>query len=210
MFSLNAPENGISYLLLGANSQNDHYASILPVHTYVDDSTVTVSIGADNKSASLAFSTYNQYRLNFTQSNITSDRTYYLPDKTGTIALDSDIPTLTSLGAAASIHTHGNITNAGDITTNVAIASGDRLVINDESQAELNNSSITFGTDTTQYLSNNGTWQTIPSWALASTKPTYTASEVNAVPYFVEAGQGASTGKIINTASSIKLLQSKD
>ena len=149
MFSLNAPENGISYLLLGANSQNDHYASILPVHTYVDDSTVTVSIGADNKSASLAFSTYNQYRLNFTQSNITSDRTYYLPDKTGTIALDSDIPTLTSLGAAASIHTHGNITNAGDITTNVAIASGDRLVINDESQAELNNSSITFGTKTT-------------------------------------------------------------
>jgi len=57
-------------------------------------------------------------------------------------------------------HTHGNITNAGDITTNAAIASGDRLVINDESASKLTNSSITFGTSTTQFLANNGTWQT--------------------------------------------------
>ena len=54
----------------------------------------------------------------------------------------------------------GNITNTGDITTNVAIASGDRLVINDESESKLNNSSITFGTSTNQFLANNGTWQT--------------------------------------------------
>jgi len=57
--------------------------------------------------------------------------------------------TASEVGAAASIHTHGNITNAGDITTNVAIANGDRLVINDESEGKLNNSSITFGTKTT-------------------------------------------------------------
>lgn len=57
-------------------------------------------------------------------------------------------------------HTHGNITNDGDITTNVAIASGDRLVINDESSNQINNSSITFGTSTTQFLANDGTWQT--------------------------------------------------
>lgn len=67
--------------------------------------------------------------------------------------------TASEVGAAASIHTHGNITNAGDITTNVAIANGDRLVINDESEGKLNNSSITFGTKTTQYLANNGTWK---------------------------------------------------
>lgn len=57
-------------------------------------------------------------------------------------------------------HTHGKITNAGDITTNVAIASGDRLVINDESASQLNNSSITFGTSTTTFLTNKGTWAT--------------------------------------------------
>lgn len=57
-------------------------------------------------------------------------------------------------------HTHGNITNVGDITTNVAIANGDRLVINDESASRINNSSITFGTSTSTFLANNGTWQT--------------------------------------------------
>lgn len=55
-------------------------------------------------------------------------------------------------------HAHGNITSGGDITTNVAIASGDRLVINDESASKVNNSSITFGTSTDTFLSNKGTW----------------------------------------------------
>lgn len=60
---------------------------------------------------------------------------------------------------AAGDHIHGNITNGGDITTNVAIASGDRLVINDESASKINNSSITFGTNVTQYLTNSGIWK---------------------------------------------------
>lgn len=62
-------------------------------------------------------------------------------------------------GKANSSHVHGNITNGGDITTNVAIASGDRLVINDESASKITNSSIMFGTNQNQYLANNGTWQ---------------------------------------------------
>lgn len=71
----------------------------------------------------------------------------------------SSKPTYTAseVGAAASTHAHGNITSGGDITTTVAIASGDRLVINDESASKVNNSSITFGSSTTQYLANNGT-----------------------------------------------------
>lgn len=60
---------------------------------------------------------------------------------------------------AADIPAIGNITNAGDITTTATIASGDRLVINDESASKVTNSSITFGSSTTQYLANNGTWQ---------------------------------------------------
>ena len=57
-------------------------------------------------------------------------------------------------------HSHGNITNGGDITTTATIASGDRLVINDESESKINNSSITFGTSTTTFLTNKGTWAT--------------------------------------------------
>ena len=68
--------------------------------------------------------------------------------------------TAANIGASALGHAHGKITNAGDITTNVAIASGDRLVINDESASQLNNSSITFGTSTATFLSNKGTWAT--------------------------------------------------
>lgn len=80
-------------------------------------------------------------------------------------ALASTKPTYTAseVDAATSSHTHGNITNTGDITAIAAIASGDRLVINDESESKLNNSSITFGTKTTQYLANNGTWQDLTS-----------------------------------------------
>ena len=62
-----------------------------------------------------------------------------------------------------SSHAHGNITNAGDITTTATIASGDRIVINDESASKVTNSSITFGTSTSTYLNNSGTWTTPPN-----------------------------------------------
>ncbi len=73
---------------------------------------------------------------------------------------------------ASSTHTHGNITNTGDITTTATIASGDRLIINDESASKITNSSITFGSSTTQYLANNGTWQNLPT----DNNTTYTLS----------------------------------
>lgn len=82
----------------------------------------------------------------------------------GTVSFN--VPTTAAhVGAAASSHTHGNITNAGDITTTATIANGDRLVINDQSASKITNSSITFGTATNQYLANNGTWQTVPEGA---------------------------------------------
>lgn len=70
--------------------------------------------------------------------------------------------TAANISAAASDHAHGNITNAGDITATATIANGDRLVINDESASKIINSSITFGSSTTQYLANDGTWQNVP------------------------------------------------
>ncbi len=68
------------------------------------------------------------------------------------------VPTFRAL-VASDLPSIGNITNAGDITTTATIASGDRLIINDESASKIINSSITFGTNTKQYLANNGTWQ---------------------------------------------------
>jgi hypothetical protein len=68
---------------------------------------------------------------------------------------------VSALSTRLSNHTHGNITNSGDITSTAAIANGDRLVINDESANRITNSTITFGTNANQYLANNGTWQTI-------------------------------------------------
>ena len=107
-----------------------------------------------------------------------------IPDSTSDLTNDSgfltssDLPswsqastkpsyTASEVGAATSSHVHGNITNSGDITGNVTIASGDRLVINDESASKINNSSITFGSSTTTFLANNGTWQT-PSGVVTS------------------------------------------
>lgn len=124
----------------------------------------------------------------------------------------SSKPTYTAseVGAAASSHTHGNITSAGDITTTATIANGDRLVINDESASKVTNSSITFGTSTSKVLSNSGTWVDLPTslpasdvsdWAKADTKPSYTASEVGAID---TAGTGLSkSGTTLNHSNSV-------
>lgn len=72
--------------------------------------------------------------------------------------------TASSINAATDNHTHGSITNAGAITSNTTIASSDRLVFIDNSDSnKIKRSSITFGSSTSQYLANNGTWQNVPS-----------------------------------------------
>lgn len=81
-------------------------------------------------------------------------------------------------------HSHGDITNAGDITTTATIANGDRLVINDESASKITNSSITFGTSTTTFLANNGTWQ---SASTTDTKNTAGATDTSSKIYLVGA-----------------------
>ena len=63
-------------------------------------------------------------------------------------------------GAAATSHSHGNITSGGDITaTAPTVASGDCLVINDDSASKITNGPA-FGTSTSTYLRNDGTWGT--------------------------------------------------
>lgn len=65
----------------------------------------------------------------------------------------------TDTSRAASSHVHGSITNAGAITSDTAVASGDKLVISDSSDSsKLKRSGIAFGSDTTTFLRNDGTW----------------------------------------------------
>jgi hypothetical protein len=56
-------------------------------------------------------------------------------------------------------HSHGNIGSGGHITASATIASGDHFVIADNSSSNaLTTSSITFGTSTSTFLRNDGTW----------------------------------------------------
>lgn len=66
-----------------------------------------------------------------------------------------------TVGAAASSHTHGNITNGGQLSANITIGSGDRIVITDSSNSnKIINSSISFdGSTTTKALTQKGTWE---------------------------------------------------
>ena len=67
----------------------------------------------------------------------------------------SDFPT----SMTPSSHSHGNITNDGDITaTAPAIASGDQLVINDHSASKITNGPTFDGSTTTTALTPKGTW----------------------------------------------------
>ena len=103
-------------------------------------------------------------------------------------------------------HTHGNITNGGDITTTATIASGDRLVINDESESKINNSSITFGTSTTTFLTNKGTWAT-PVGTTYTFDGTYNASSNKAATVStVTNAINALDGGTIGTPSASKTI----
>ena len=67
----------------------------------------------------------------------------------------------TDTSRAASSHDHGSITNAGAITSDTAAASGDKLVIADSSDSsKLKRSGIAFGSSTSTFLRNDGTWAT--------------------------------------------------
>ena len=72
------------------------------------------------------------------------------------------LPTGTSTNTVATgDHTHGNITNGGDITaTAPTIASGDQLVINDHSASKITNGPTFDGSTTTAFLTKAGTWAT--------------------------------------------------
>jgi len=109
-----------------------------------------------DNSTQIATTAFVQNSISAVSSGVTgvkgdSESTY----RTGNVNI-----TAANVGAAASDHVHGNITNGGDITaTAPTVASGDRLVINDDSASKITNGPA-FGSSTSTYLRNDGTWAT--------------------------------------------------
>ena len=108
--------------------------------------------------AKISFKNFLDKKATFSADNLTENRVYTLPNTSGTLALAGEAPTA---------HMHGYIKSDGDISSSntAQITSGDRLIINDESESKITNSSITFGTSETQVLSNKGTWVNLPTAA---------------------------------------------
>jgi hypothetical protein len=76
-------------------------------------------------------------------------------------------------------HTHGNITNDGAITSDTAVANGDKIIVADSSNSsKLIRTAITFdGSTETKALTPKGTWVTFNNY----THPTATATAAAAV-----------------------------
>lgn len=87
-----------------------------------------------------------------------------LTDSWGKFGYTSIANLKTTLGAMTpASHTHGNIQNGGTLqTTDITIASGDKLVVTDSSDsAKIARTSISFdGSTTTKCLTQKGTWET--------------------------------------------------
>ena len=142
------------YLRNGTTSVNGY--------NYLQLGNSTASGTADNQYGVLRIFSRTAYRVDLiAATDLTANRDIYLPDKAGTIALTTDTMTPAS-------HTHGNIQNGGTLqTTDVAIASGDKLVICDSSDSnKIARSSLAFTSNTSKFLREDGTWQTVSvSWS---------------------------------------------
>lgn len=105
---------------------------------------------------------------------------------------------------AAKTHTHGDISSTGIITTNpgVVIASGDALLIADASVGDaIKKTSITFGTSTTTYLRNDGTWGTPTGSDTKVTQTTITGTGTTSHYPILLAYSAGQTATATNTAN---------
>ena len=85
-------------------------------------------------------------------------------------------------------HTHGNMNDDGQITASATIATGDHLVIADNSASnDLTTSSVTFDTtNTTQFLRKDGTFAT----------PNYPSGDITGVTAGTGLSGGGSSGSV--------------
>lgn len=125
-----------------------------------------------------------------------------LPTAVTSIAY-SLLPTGTSSSTVAiGNHSHGNITNGGDITANApTIASGDQIIINDHSASKITNGPTFDGSTTTTALTPKGTWESFSkfsgSYSDLSNKPTIptitlNGSSTTSASFYAPTGVGSS------------------
>lgn len=90
----------------------------------------------------------------------------------GTTQFEYDGSEAKTLNVAAGNHTHGHITNSGQIVANRLIKDGDKIVITD-SDNYITRSSIAFdGTTTTKALTQAGTWKSFINGVRSGTNAT--------------------------------------
>ena len=185
----------------------------------------TASGTANNKKGQITLYGSTAYATTIDPGSPTAARTITLPDKAGTVALTSDIPTISypvtsvntktgavsltasDVGAAASSHAHGNITSGGDITaTAPTIASGDQIIINDNSASKITNGPTFDGSTTTKALTQKGTWETFSKFSGSyddlSNKPTIPTVPTNISAFTNDSGYITSYTDTKNTAGS--------
>ena len=116
---------------------------------------------------------------------------------TGSLSSQADLNTALS-GKAASSHAHGNITNAGAITADTAVANGDKIIVSDSSaSSKLIRTEITFdGSTTTKALTPKGTWETFNNYSL----PTASSSTKGGV----KVGSGLSISSEVLSNSGVR------
>lgn len=100
-------------------------------------------------------------------------------------------------------HVHGNISRDGKVSQTAAIASGDKLLIADSSGQDIViGSAITFGTSTTTFLSNSGTWATPAITGFDSAKTIALTGDVTGS---ASGGNGSNGWSIATTIGSGKV-----
>lgn len=134
-------------------------------------------------------------------ANTTTTRKYLSMLGTGSAgaAPSWEAITYSTVGAAASSHTHGNIQNGGTLqTTDVTIGSGDKLVITDSSDSnKVARASLAFSasvssqSQTTKFLREDGTWQA-PSYT-TNTNNAATHTLATTTKYYVTGTTSATT-----------------
>lgn len=142
-------------------------------HTTITSSTGTVSFNVPTKTSHLTNDSGFITSAGVTSITTTAGTHTTISSSTGAVSFK--VPTTAAhVGAAASDHTHGNITNGGDITaTAPTIASGDQIIINDHSASKITNGPTFDGSTTTTALTPKGTWE---SFAKSDTNTTYALS----------------------------------
>ena len=134
-------------------------------HTAITSQKGNVSFNVPTKTSHLTND--SGFITNAGVTSITTTAGAHTAITSATGAVSFKVPTTAAhVGAATSDHTHGNITNGGDITaTAPTIANGDQIIINDNSASKITNGPTFDGSTTTTALTPKGTWETFSKFS---------------------------------------------